>query len=131
MKEDDVLRVQDYLEHIELGIARIRRYLAGLDRASFLASEGKQDAVIRNIEIIGEAAQSIRRRHPEFAARHPEIPWGGVYGMRNAIAHGYFAVDLDVVWKTVCEDLCRPWQSRFEHSAAHCREIQALATDRR
>ena len=86
-------------------IARIRRYVAGLDRATFLAGEEKQDAVIRNIEIIGEAAQSIRRRYPEFAARHPEIPWGGVYGMRNAIAHGYFTVDFDVVWKTVCEDL--------------------------
>lgn len=105
MTKDDALRVQDYLEHIELAIARIRRYLAGLDRASFLASDEKQDAVIRNIEIIGEAAQSIRRRHPEFATRHPEIPWGGVYGMRNAIAHGYFTVDLDVVWKTICEEL--------------------------
>jgi len=42
---------------------------------------------------------------PEFAARHPEIPWGGAYGMGNAIAHGYFAVDLDVVWNTVGEDL--------------------------
>ena len=105
MTEDDVLRVRDYLEHMELAIARIRRYLAGLDRVSFLAREEKQDAVIRNIEIVGEAAQSIRRRHPEFAARHPEIPWGGVYGMRNAIAHGYFTVDLDVVWKTVCKEL--------------------------
>ncbi|MGP1680250.1 MAG: HepT-like ribonuclease domain-containing protein [Burkholderiales bacterium] len=62
-----------------------------MDRSSFLASEEKQDAVTRNIEIIGEAAQSIRRRHSDFAARHPEIPWGGVYGMRNAIAHGSFA----------------------------------------
>jgi len=74
MKEADVLRVRDYLEHIELAIARIRRYIAGLDRAAFLAGEEKQDAVIRNIEIIGAASQSIRRRHPEFAARHPEIP---------------------------------------------------------
>lgn len=105
MKAADVLRVQDYLLHIELAIERIGRYLARMDRAAFLANEEKQDAVIRNIEIIGEAAQSIRRRHPEFAARHPEIPWGGVYGMRNAIAHGYFTVDLEVVWKTVCEDL--------------------------
>ncbi len=105
MKENAALRVRDYLEHIDLAIARIRRYLAGMDRASFLASEEKQDAVIRNIEIIGEAAQSIRRRHPEFAVHHPEIPWGGVYGMRNAIAHGYFTVDLDVVWKMICEDL--------------------------
>ena len=49
MKEADVLRVRDYLEHIELAIARIRRYIAGLDRAAFLAGEEKQDAVIRNI----------------------------------------------------------------------------------
>ncbi len=105
MKQNAVLRVRDYLGHIDLAIGRIRRYLAGVDRAAFFASEEKQDAVIRNIEIIGEAAQSIRRRHPDFAARHPEIPWGGVYGMRNAIAHGYFSVDLDVVWKTLCEDL--------------------------
>ncbi len=105
MKDADVLRVRDYLRHIEIAIDRIRRYVAGMDRASFLSNEEKQDAVIRNIEIIGEAAQSIRRRHPEFAGQHPEIPWGGIYGMRNAIAHGYFTVDLEVVWKTVCEDL--------------------------
>lgn len=97
MKEADVLRVRDYLRHIELAIERIRRYLAGMDRTSFFANEEKQDAVIRNIEIIGEAAQSIRRRHPDFAARHPEIPWGGIYGMRNAIAHGYFTGDLYAV----------------------------------
>jgi uncharacterized protein with HEPN domain len=105
MKADDVRRLRDYLDHIDLAVARIRRYLADLDRASFLASEEKQDAVIRNIEIIGEAAQSIRRRYPEYAARHSEIPWGGVYGMRNAIAHGYFAVDLDIVWNTANNDL--------------------------
>lgn len=105
MKSSDVLRLRDYLEHIELAIEKIRRYAAGLERASFLDNEEKQDAVIRNIEIVGEAAQSIRRRYPEFAASHPEIPWGGVYGMRNAVAHGYFTVDLDVVWKAVCEDL--------------------------
>ena len=105
MKEDDTPRVGDYLEHMERAIARIRRYLAGLDRDSFLASEEKQDAVIRNIEIIGVAAQSIRRRYPEFAARHAEIPWGGIYGMRNAVAHGYFSVDLEIVWRTVQRDL--------------------------
>ena len=105
MSNSDVLRIRDYLEHIELAIGRISRYVAGMDLASFRANEEKQDAVIRNIEIIGEAAQGIRRRHPEFAARHPEISWGGVYGMRNAVAHGYFKVDLEVVWKAVREDL--------------------------
>lgn len=68
MTEADVLRVRDYLEHMQIAIARIRRYLVGLNLASFRASEEKQDAVIRNIEIIGEAAQSIRRRYPEFVA---------------------------------------------------------------
>jgi uncharacterized protein with HEPN domain len=81
MTEDDALQVQDYPDHIELAIARISRYLTGLDRSAFLASEENQDAVIRNIEIVGEAAQSIRRRHSDFAARHPAIPWGGIYGM--------------------------------------------------
>ena len=84
MNDADVPRVRDYLAHIDMAITRINRYLADHDKASFLASEEKQDAVIRNIEIIGEAAQSIRRRYPEFAACHPEIPWGGVYGMSNA-----------------------------------------------
>lgn len=83
MTEANDLRVRDYLDHIEFAIARIHRYVVGLDRDSFFASEEKQDAVIRNIEIIGEAAQSIRRRHPEFAARHPEIPWGGAYTYRE------------------------------------------------
>ena len=101
MNDADVPRVRDYLAHIDMAITRINRYLADHDKASFLASEEKQDAVIRNIEIIGEAAQSIRRRYPEFAACHPEIPWGGVYGMRNAISHGYFNVDLKVVWNVL------------------------------
>ncbi len=105
MKGVDALRVRDYLEHMEFAIQRIKRYVAGIDHASFFANEEKQGAVIRNIEIIGEAAQSIRRRHPEFAASHPEIPLGGVYGMRNAAAHGYFNVDMEIVWKTVCEDI--------------------------
>lgn len=105
MTKDDVLRAQDFHGHIELAIARIRRYLDGLDRSTLLASEEKQDTAIRNIEIIGDAAQSIRRRHPEFAAHHPEIPWDGVYGMRNAIVQGYFTVDFDVVWRTARENL--------------------------
>lgn len=98
-------RLRDYLAHILNAIERIERYLAEVDEAAFFDNPEKQDAVIRNLEIIGEAAQSVRRRFPEFAATRPDIPWAGIYGMRNALTHGYFQVDLAIVWTTVREDL--------------------------
>jgi uncharacterized protein with HEPN domain len=69
-----------------------------------------QDAVIRNLEIIGEASRNIERKHPDFTAAHPELPLSFAYEMRNALAHGYFKVDLAIVWKTVETDLpcCSP-----------------------
>jgi hypothetical protein len=60
-----------------------------------------QDAVIRNFEIIGEAAQGIRQRYPDFIAIHPDLPWRSAYGMRNALTHGYFDVDLEQVWQAI------------------------------
>lgn len=105
MKEAKPLRVSDYIDHIRQAIVRIDRYAGSLSREEFLASEEKQDAVIRNLEIIGEAARNLSRQSPDFIAAHPEIPWEGAYGMRNALAHGYFAVDLDIVWKTIRNDL--------------------------
>ncbi|WP_413898271.1 DUF86 domain-containing protein [Rhodoferax sp.] len=71
----------------------------------FLLDEKTQDAVIRNFEIIGEASNNIRRHHPEFVIRHPEVPLNFAYEMRNALAHGYFKVDFEVVWKTIHADL--------------------------
>ncbi|PVX74585.1 uncharacterized protein DUF86 [Paraburkholderia unamae] len=59
------------------------------------------DAVVRNIAIIDEAARNITRGDPDFAAAHPEIPWDAMYGMRNHVTHGYFVVDVDIVWSTV------------------------------
>ena len=64
-----------------------------------------QDAVIRNLEIIGEASRNIEQRYPEFAGAHPELPLASAYEMRNVLAHGYFKVDLTVVWKTLEGDL--------------------------
>lgn len=61
--------------------------------------------MIRNFEIIGEAAHNIERYHAEFAANHPDVPWTVVYAMRNRVAHGYFKVDLEMVWKTIHADL--------------------------
>jgi len=64
-----------------------------------------QDAVIRNLEIIGEACNNVSRNHPDFAVQHAIVPWGFAYEMRNALAHGYFNVDLSIVWQTIQNDL--------------------------
>jgi len=99
------LRVPDYLGHIVKAIERIDRHTADMDEVAFLNSELVQDAVIRNIEIIGEASNSIQRVAPEFAARHDDIPWRVMYTMRNRVSHGYDKVDLEIVWKTIHSDL--------------------------
>ena len=64
-----------------------------------------QDAVIRNFEIIGEASRIIERVAPDFVTAHPELPLSFAYDMRNVLAHGYYKVDLGVVWKTIECDL--------------------------
>lgn len=77
---------------------------------AFLENKMAQDAVIRNFEIIGEASHNIDTHYPEFAATHPELPLAFAYQMRNAVAHGYFNVDLEIVWKTIYSDLPRLYQ---------------------
>lgn len=80
-------------------------YRPDIDENGFLQDEMTQDAVIHNLEIIGEASHNIERDYPEFAAAHPELPLAFAYQMRNAVAHGYFKVDLEIVWKTIEHDL--------------------------
>lgn len=99
------LRVLDYLSHILNAIKRIERYTADMDEMAFLNTELVQDAVIRNIEIIGEASNNIQRVDATFAAQHDDIPWQVIYTMRNRVSHGYHKVDLEIVWKTIQSDL--------------------------
>ena len=84
------------------GSEAIPRYV---DEVAFLENKMVQDAVIRNIEIIGEAARNIERYHPDFAIAHPEVPWEDIYLMRNRVANGYFSVDFEIVWKSIQNDL--------------------------
>ena len=99
------LRVPDYLGHILAAIERIKRHTAVVDEIGFLKSELIQDAVIRNIEIIGEAPNNIQRVDAAFAAANDEIPWQVMYAMRNRLSHGYDQVDFEMLWRTICNDL--------------------------
>jgi uncharacterized protein with HEPN domain len=107
MSRGDPLRVPDYLQHIAQAIANIREYTTGMDLAAYLADRKTQDAVVRNFEVIGEACNNVAKHHPLYAQAHPEIPWNFAYEMRNALAHGYFKVDHNIVWRTIQGDLPR------------------------
>ncbi len=98
-------RLIDYLSHIAGAIERIERYTSNTSEVSFMKDEMTQDAVIRNFEVIGEASHNIEIHFPEFAREHRELPLAIAYQMRNAVAHGYFKVDLEILWKTIARDL--------------------------
>jgi len=100
-----VKRLRDYLGHIAEAIRRIETYTAGLDEPRFRADQMVQDAVLRNIEIIGEASRNISRAYPDFAAQNPQLELETAYKMRNAASHGYFSVDVGIVWSTISVDL--------------------------
>ncbi|MDP4299344.1 HepT-like ribonuclease domain-containing protein [Leptothrix discophora] len=84
----DPARVQDDLGHIAEAIERIQRYTVDLDLAGFQSSLIVQDAVIRNLEVIGEASRNIERSDPGFGAAHPELPLSIAYDMRNSLSPG-------------------------------------------
>jgi uncharacterized protein with HEPN domain len=99
-------RIEDYLEHIVEAIVRVTDYLGDTrDFAAFQQDTRTRDAVVRNLEIIGEAAIQLRAMSPEFVANHPELPWIEMRGIRNKIIHGYFDVEWSVVWDTARDDL--------------------------
>lgn len=98
-------RHEEYLEHIIAAIEKVKSYTAEMDKEVFIADEKTQDAVIRNLEVIGEAAGRIVGEYPEIAARYAGVPWKKIYAMRNRLSHGYFEINLEVVWETVRQSL--------------------------
>ncbi len=98
MKKDDSV----YLHHILDAVLRIEEYTLGIERQAFIEGHMIQDAVIRQIEIIGEATKKLSK---EIRDRHPQIPWKDMAGLRDKLIHGYFGVDLDAVWDTVKRDI--------------------------
>lgn len=82
-------------------IRLVRDYAQGISRDEFFADKKTQQAVVLNIMIIGEAATQIGNGYPEWADQHPQIQWRAMRGMRNRMVHGYFDINLQVVWDTV------------------------------
>jgi uncharacterized protein with HEPN domain len=92
----------DYLKDIEDALEKIENFIAGLDFESFVKDDKTTFAVIRALEIIGEAARKIPKA---IRSRYPDVPWQDMTGMRDKLIHDYFGVDLRVVWKTMQTDL--------------------------
>lgn len=97
-KRSSILLIQDMLEAIE----KIRRYTEGLTTETFPTDEKSVDAVVRNLEIIGEAANRLPE---DFTVQHSEVEWSKIVGLRNRIVHDYFGLDLQIVWQILQRDL--------------------------
>ena len=94
-------RLGDYLEHMRQAASDALVFVEDLSKEEFVDDKRTQQAVIMSLVIIGEAATKIMDRFPEFAAQNTQTPWRSMRGMRKRIAHGYFDINLDVVWETV------------------------------
>ena len=96
-------RLPDYLEPIQQAAIDARSFVDGLAKEDFLADKRTQQAVIMSLIIIGEAATKIMDGYTAFTQAHSEVPWRSMRNMRNRMAHGYFDINLDIVWDTVQE----------------------------
>ena len=105
-KRPVALLVDDMIEAIE----KIESYTSGLSEQSFLKDRKTSDAVVRNLEIIGEAANRLPE---DFKQKHSYVEWPKMVGLRHRIVHDYFDVDLQIVWQILKKDLT-PFRSHLE-----------------
>lgn len=91
-----------YVEDILASLDRVEQYTRGLDEQSFVENVQAQDAVLRRLEVMGEAVKNIP---PAVRSRYPEIPWRSIAGLRDVLIHQYFGVNLHRTWLVVKENL--------------------------
>lgn len=94
-------RLADYLEHMQQAASDACSFVEGLDKTDFLKDKRTQQAVIMSLIIIGEAATKVMDGYAQFTQAHAQLPWHSMRGMRNRITHGYFDINLNVVWDTL------------------------------
>jgi uncharacterized protein with HEPN domain len=87
-----------YLEDIEVSCKKIIRFTQGLSFSDFISDDRTHDAVIRNLEIIGEAAKNVPT---EFREKYPDVEWRAIGMLRNIVAHEYFGVNDEIIWDIV------------------------------
>jgi uncharacterized protein with HEPN domain len=113
-----------YLGHIRDAINDLKAY-ASVGQEAFLADRMRQDAIIRKLEIIGEA---VKQLSVETRAKRPELPWKQIAGMRDRLTHAYFGVDLGLVWRVVDRDL-QPLQTAVEALLTDTGTSDSLGTE--
>lgn len=91
-----------YLQDILTSINNIEEYVKEMTFETFIRDNKTMHAVVRNFEIIGEAAKNMP---PELITKYPDVPWKEMVSMRNKVLHGYFGVDTEILWKTIQEDI--------------------------
>lgn len=94
-------RLTDYLDHMAQAASEACGFVDGFSKEDFIGDKRTQQAVIMNLIIIGEAVTKVMDGYAEFALSQTQVPWRSMRGMRNRIAHGYFDINLQVVWDTV------------------------------
>lgn len=95
------LTVDDLLGHMADACRKIMDYTSGMGEQAFYESPVTIDAVVKNIEVLGEAANTLAKNYPVFVENEAHVPWRQLSGMRNRLTHGYFDIDKTIVWKTV------------------------------
>ena len=91
-----------YIEDILVSMDKIERYIKGLNYKKFTVNELIIDAVLRNLEIIGEASRNIPE---DIREKYPDIPWKRMIGLRNIVIHEYFGIDLGIIWQIISRNL--------------------------
>lgn len=107
MKRSNILFVEDILDSID----KIESYIKNLSYDDFIDNQMVIDAVIRNLEIIGEAANNIPKN---IRNKNSNIPWKRIIGLRNIVIHGYFGIDLSIIWEIITKNLPKTKPSIIE-----------------